>query len=251
MIVGFCTSCMNRRWQLEQTLPVNLELLRGTPHFLAVVDYNSGDDLGPLLRAQDHHRSAGRLLSFRTDEPTSFHMSQAKNTAHRLALRRQPDILFNLDADNVLHRDTMTAIADLFSRKRDVYLHNWSGRWGDGTMGRIAMRAEDWVRLGGYDEAFLPMSWQDADLMTRCRAAGLDYVHDGSGSGRAVANTIEQKLNAVRLPDGARDLSPHRALADFTRANFMLSLRRPIRLRMQDHRRFRGRLDFEDGEVEV
>jgi hypothetical protein len=50
MIVGFCTSCMNRRWQLEQTLPANLELLRGTRHFLALVDYNSGDDLGSFLR---------------------------------------------------------------------------------------------------------------------------------------------------------------------------------------------------------
>jgi hypothetical protein len=251
MIVGFCTSCMNRRWQLEQTLPGNLEVLRGTPHFLAVVDYNSGDDIGSLLRAQDQHRRAGRLLSFRTDEPTSFHMSQAKNTAHRLALRRRPDILFNLDADNFLHRDTLTAIADLFSRKRDAYLHNWSGQWGDGTMGRIAMRAEDWVRLGGYDEAFLPMSWQDADLMTRCRAAGLDYVHDGSGSGRPVANTIEQKLTAVRLPERARDDSPPRALAHFTRANFILSLRRPIRLPMESQHRFRGRLDFGDGDVEI
>jgi hypothetical protein len=192
MIVGFCTSCMNRRWQLEHTLPVNLELLRGTPHFVAVVDYHSVDDLGPFLRAQVEHRRAGRLLTFRTEEPTSFHMSRAKNAAHRLALRRRPHLLFNLDADNFLHRDTLTAIADLFLRRRDVYLHNWSGQWGDGTMGRIAMRAEDWLGLGGYDETFLPMSWQDADLMTRCRAVGLDYVHDSSGSGHPVANTIEQ-----------------------------------------------------------
>ena len=209
MIVGFCTSCMDRRWQLEQTLPANLQLLRGTPHFIALVDFNSRDDLDLMLQGQDEHRRGGRLLSFRTEEPTYFHMSQAKNAAHRLALRRRPDILFNLDADNFLHRDTLTALEDLFSRRQDVYLHNWSGQWGDGTGGRIALRARDWIGLGGYDEAFQPMSWQDSDLMSRCRAAGLDYVHDGSGSGRPVANTIEQKLSALRLPDPARDSSAH------------------------------------------
>jgi len=251
MIVGFCTSCMNRRWQLEQTLPANLELLRGTRHFLALVDYNSGDDLGSFLRTQDEHRRAERLLIFRTSQPASFHMSRAKNTAHRLALRRQPDVLFSLDADNFLHRDTLVAIADLFSRKRQAFLHNWSGRWGDGTMGRIAIRTEDWLRLGGYDEEFLPMSWQDADLMTRCRAAGLQYVHDGAGSGRPVANSIDQKLASVRLPDRMIGASPSRALAHFTEENFIHSLRRPILLDVERQQRFRGHLDFQDAEVEI
>lgn len=251
MVVGFCTSCMDCRWQLEQTLPVNLELMRGTPHFLALVDFNSRDDLDPLLRGQDEHRRAGRLLSFRTEQPTSFHMSQAKNAAHRLAMRRRPDVLFNLDADNFLHRDTLTALADLFSRRQDVYLHNWSGQWGDGSMGRIALRAQDWLRIGGYDETLLPMSWQDADLMIRCRALGLDYVHDGSGSGRPVANTVAQKLSAVRLPDQLRDASVAQALDYLTNTNFMLSLRRPIRLPLEDQRRFRGRLDGGQEEIEI
>jgi hypothetical protein len=251
MIIGFCTSCMNRRWQLEQTLPANLELLRGTPHFLAVVDYNSADDLGACLRAQEPHRRDGRLLTFRTEEPDSFHMSLAKNTAHRLALRRRPDVLFSLDADNFLHRETLTAIDDLFARRRDVYLHNWSGHWGDGTMGRVALRAEDWLRVGGYDETFLPMSWQDADLMTRCRADGLEYVHDSSGCGRPVANTIEQKLASVRRPETLREAPARHTLNHFTEANFIHSLRRPIRLPLAAQRRFRGRVDFGEQEVEV
>jgi hypothetical protein len=250
MVVAFCTSCMNRRWQLAQTLEANLEALGGTDHFLAVVDHNSGDDLPSLLRAQGSHLATGRLLTFRTEEPATFHMSQAKNAAHRLALRRRPDVLFNLDADNFIKADTLTAIEDLFTRKRDVFLHNWSGRWGDGTMGRIALRAEDWVRLGGYDEEFLPMSWQDADLLTRCRAAGLRYVHDGSGSGRPVPNSIAQKLASVRVPDQMSGEQPQQVLAHFTAENFIRSLGRPILQPLESQRRFRGQLNFEE-EVEI
>jgi hypothetical protein len=250
VVVAFCTSCMNRRWQLAQTLAANLEALDGTAHFLAVVDYNSGDDLQSLLRAQGPHLAAGRLLTFRTEEPATFHMSQAKNTAHRLALRRQPDVLFNLDADNFIKADTLTAIQDLFTRKRDVFLHNWSGLWGDGTMGRIALRAEDWVRLGGYDEELLPMSWQDADLMTRCRAVGLRYVHDSSGSGRPVANSVAQKLASVRVPDQVSGEPPQQVLVHFTKENFIRSLRRPILQPLQSQRRFRGLLGF-DEHVEI
>lgn len=251
MVVAFCTSCMNRRWQLEQTLAANLDLLRGTPHFLAVVDYNSGDDLQSLLRAQADHLGAGRLLTFRTDEPATFHMSLAKNTAHRLALRRRPDVLFNLDGDNFINGDTLIAIEDLFSRKRGVFLHNWSGRWGDGTMGRVALRAEDWVALGGYDEEFLPMSWQDADLMTRCRAVGLRYVHDSSGCGRAIANSIDQKLLNVRLPDQAIGGRPDEVLGLFTEENFIRSLGRPVRQSFDSQRRFRGSLDFAETETSI
>src|SRR4051812_929184 len=102
MVIGFATSCMNRRWQLAYTLAHNLDLLRGTGHFLAVVDYGSRDDLQSLLRRFDRDVQLGTLLCFRTETPSRFHMSKAKNTAHRLALRRQPAVLFNLDADNFL-----------------------------------------------------------------------------------------------------------------------------------------------------
>jgi len=114
MVIGFATSCMNRRWQLEQSLPQNLAVLRETDHFLAVVDHGSADGLGKLLERFADDIARGTLLCFRTDVPRHFHASIAKNTAHRLALRRQPTVLFNLDADNFITHETLSLTEETF-----------------------------------------------------------------------------------------------------------------------------------------
>ena len=48
-------------------------------------------------------------------------------------------------------------------------LHQWSGISKDGTYGRISCHRDTFYQLGGYDESFLPMGYQDHDLMMRFR----------------------------------------------------------------------------------
>jgi hypothetical protein len=244
MVIGFATACMNRRWQLEQTLATNLEALADTPHFIALCDYNSADDVGTLVQGVADDVRRGKLLYFRTDEPETFHMSSGKNTAHRLALRRQPDVLFNLDADNHITPDTVALVERVFAADPDSCLHNWDGSWTSGTCGRVALSAARWQELGGYDESLLPVGWQDLDLMFRARGIGLSYTRSDRGVRVPLSNTYAQKIANVALPDDvdgptARE-SYHLAVAN----NMIRSLGRPVRLDWQEQRRFSGLIDF-------
>jgi hypothetical protein len=247
MRIAFCTTCMNRRWQLDETLPVNLRALRGTTAFLALVDFNSGDNLAATVdrKFRDDLRD-GTLLYFRTEQPTSFHASVAKNTAHRLGLRRAADVLFNLDADNFISADVITAVVARFTRDPNTLLHGWSRSWPDGSFGRIGMSATNWHRVGGYDESFEPMGFQDVDLLMRARAAGLKYHLSSDGFPTPVPNAMEDKLAAVHVSPTLRTDDAVRTYKNMGDNNLLHSLTRPIFLDPSEQRRFRGRLNFGD-----
>lgn len=245
MVIGFATSCMNRRWQLEETLARNLQVLRGSPHYLALCDYNSADDVGYLVEQFADDVRRGTLLYFRTTEPRTFHMSSGKNTAHRLALRREPDVLFNLDADNRVTAETITVIESIFGAQIDSCLHNWNRQWSAGTCGRVALSAARWQELGGYDEQFLPVGWQDIDLMYRARAIGLQYQEVNRGVGLAVGNSYADKIANITLPEKLTADSERDTYNLITTSNIVTSLGRPIRLALADQAHFRGVINFE------
>jgi hypothetical protein len=246
VIVGFCTTAMNRRWQIEQTLPVNLARLRETGCFLALCDYNSADDLQAFVRGFDNDLADGTLLYFHTGQPRGYHSSKAKNLAHRLAITRRPDVLFNLDADNYVSDQTLDIVAAALSGAGEACLHNWSTRDDDGSSGRIALRTDTWRRLGGYDETFAPASWQDLDLLMRCRAAGVPYVLDPRGVPPPVPNTMADKVRHLEPPgDGSPPQPPDVRYRDMFRHNVLASLARPSRLPLEQQQRFEGRLNFQ------
>jgi hypothetical protein len=242
--IAFATSCMNRRWQLEYTLASNLRVLADTPHSLALCDYHSGDHVGHLVEELADFVGAGTLVYFRTTEPSSFHMSLAKNTAHRLALRGSPDVVFNLDADNRVTRETIELVERVFGADPDACLHNWDLDPISGTCGRIALAAQRWCELGGYDEELLPMGWQDIDLLTRARAIGLRYLRDQAGLSTPVRNSYGDKLANLHLPEGVEADSGRDLYSRLVHRNLVTSLSRPVRLRIEDQRRFQGQLNF-------
>jgi hypothetical protein len=242
VIVGFATAVMNRRWQVERTLPANLRRLRGTGSFIALVDYNSGDGLLDFVRTFESDLGDGTLLYFRTEEPTHFHSSKSKNLAHRLALTRQPAVLFNLDADNFLGDATLPLVEQTFSPTVEVALHNWTTLPGDGTSGRIALRADSWVGLGGYDEAFAPAAWQDMDLLMRCRAIGLPYVLESGGVPPPVPNSMTVKL--ANLPPANPGEDPAARYLEMWKGNLITSFGRPVRLPFDQQQAFTGSINF-------
>ena len=76
----------------------------------------------------------------------------------------------NLECDNFIH-NSLEAIRS--SRLKIV--HHWSGEIGDGTHGRISVDRDAFYSLGGYDESFYPMGYQDTDFLNR--ALGLSLIH--------------------------------------------------------------------------
>jgi hypothetical protein len=244
MIIGFCTPCMDRRWQMEKTLAQNLEVLRGTPHFLALCNFNSGDGLDEWI--QERHRedqSRGTLVYFHTKVPTMFEASKAKNVAHRLALTRAPDVLFNLDADNFVSAETLRLLSETFSPGEDPFFHQWSQTWIDGSFGRIAMRAATWERLGGYDEALRKMGWVDMDLLVRARAIGLKYRPESGGIKPAIANNFMQKVAKLGVACDTPDTA-QASFRELNKTNMALSFSRPIVHPMADQTKYPGLLNW-------
>ena len=250
MKIAFCTSCMQRKWQIEQTLAHNLEVVRPRGHVIALVDYNSRDGLEEYVKQKFlPDIQQGSLLFFRTDEPTSFHMSIAKNVAHRLGLQSSPDVLFNLDADNYVTPQTIEALTKLFSDQPRSVFHNWSWDGQDGTAGRIALSAADWVLLGGYDESLLPMTVQDIDLLFRARVLGLRYVLNQEIPRPPVANDFNQKVANLQ-PLSPQEDRGDKLFSNLPNLRLMMgdnigrALNRPVLLKHSEQRRFKGSLNF-------
>jgi hypothetical protein len=244
MVVAFCMSAMNRRWQLEATLVPNLAVLRRTGHFLALCDFNSPDGSMDLVRKLSDDIAEGTLLYFRTEEPQRFHHSVAKNLAHRLALLRTPDILFNLDADNFITPQTLEVVAEVLAGDADACLHHCTDHSGDGSAGRIALAASRWKSLGGYDEGLLAGSWEDIDFLYRCRAAGLTYVHRSEGIRPPVPNTMGERIQNIDLPAHQPDCTAGELYQSILKRNILTSFGRPRQLSFRDQRRFAGVINF-------
>ena len=172
MKLSLCITCMNRLYQLRETLPHNLkaiEFLDGVE--LCLVNFNSQDGLDEYIKEHFmHYIESGKLNYFYTKEPEYFHCSIAKNLAHRLG---SGDILYNLDGDNFITETNVNEILGVFANRKKIFLHerrNLSKEdMHDGTYGRIALTRVNFYLLNGYDENLLGASQHDCDLIKRLK----------------------------------------------------------------------------------
>lgn len=202
--ISWCTTCMGRLWQLEQTLGHNLACLRPDEE-ICLVNYNSQDGLDEYIRNNYSDAVAsGQLRYYHTTVPCAFDMAIAKNAAHRLSTGR---VLFNLDADNFIG----TATSDLLRRllvdrpggfvfyegppiDRQVSVEEaWAA-------GRLAFdRYSFFQRLGGYDEAMPGVTHEDTDIFNRAIFGGLTPVVPSARTYRpAVGNSTEDQVKNTR-----------------------------------------------------
>jgi hypothetical protein len=183
--ISLCITSHGRLWQLRQTLFANLALYADNPKVqFVLLNYNSPDDLH-VWAAKNLREfiAAGRLIYVHERTASHFHASKAKNLAHRFGTN---DILFNLDGDN-----WADGVYEVFRERPRRILHLKNGR-DDGTCGRVGMPREWFYRLGGYDESFDPMGYQDNDLFIRGREMGLASIKI-KGWKPAIANTLAEK----------------------------------------------------------
>ena len=168
-VLSFCTTCMRRLWQIQQTLGQNLHDNRELAHCIefVVIDFGTEGLSEWVYKHFEWALETGYLRYLRTDRLRHWHASIAKNTSHCYA---RGDILVNLDCDNFTGRQGAQHILRVFRRfGKDSLYHLWSGVPKDGTYGRLVMHRDTWHALGGYDESFLPMGYQDHDLAMRYR----------------------------------------------------------------------------------
>jgi len=193
--ISFCTTCCNRTSYLQEVFAENAQIIERDPALeWVIVNFGSRDGLDEFMMNRLEQINP-RILYARDAHPKAWHLSIAKNLAHRLGAG---DILVNLDCDNLI-ADAVNRIKIIFRCKVDM-LHMWSGTVGDGTCGRIAVRTPTFFRLGGYDESFYPMGYQDWDLLARAHASGFSVFRGGSSNMRyAIPNTKIQSIENCQI----------------------------------------------------
>ena len=168
MKISFCTTCMGRLHHLKLTLPKNLETAESYPdHEFILLNYGSKDAMHEWcvenLRDQI---SSGRLKYFRTEKPTFFMHSHAKNLACRQATGQ---IIINLDADNYLVPGYVEFAADSLAGGRCIVASHPEDAFGvAGSFGKIAVLKEHFYSVNGYDEDIdYGWGWEDNHFINR------------------------------------------------------------------------------------
>jgi len=207
--IAFCITCKGRTQHLKLTLPKNLADNVSYPDSVFVLlDYNSADDLKEYIQSEHSDALAsGKLVVYSFPSAGVFHMTHAKNMAHRCGMREGGSILVNLDADNFTEPDFSAYIADQFKQEPSGFL--WAkmikGVLPRGINGRIAVSKHAFLNAGGYDERFDSWSHDDRDFNLRLRRLGYQ--------GRQIHPRF---LNAVRHTDKMRFKEyPHRLMESY------------------------------------
>lgn len=172
--ISLCITCMNRLYQLRQTLLQNILDNIDYPNIeICLVNYNSGDGLDDFIKRNfSSYIEKGVLRYIYTKEPKTFHCSKAKNLSHYYATG---DIVCNVDGDNFTGKDFAFYLNYLFNKHKldNVFHFKKHPFWG--TSGRIALTKSDFLKIGGYDEDFYPTGHQDFNLIERAKKNGLQY----------------------------------------------------------------------------
>ena len=194
----FVMALMNRFHQVEQTLIKNLEDNwedRENVEFV-LMDINSKDGFRKWIREQDlsKYTKSGYLRYYETDALDTWHASIGKNTATHQAYGR---IVVTLDCDNFTGYRGGKFVIDHFEKhdyKCVMHQFDWNPQ--NGNFGRIAITKKKFNELGGYDQSFLPMGYQDWDIIKRAEASGCKYI-----------NPTDEEYNDAITNEGGKELS--------------------------------------------
>lgn len=198
--ISFCSTCMNRYEQLKEVLPKNLNDNRKYQKDIEFVLVNFiKDDEGIKIDNWIKNNckndiKSGYLKYLVNYKQNTWHASICKNTAHRYG---NGIALYNLDCDNYLNPDEVSFL--LKQNINDLIYNGWSGKWLDGTAGRICLSAKYFYYLGGYDENFYPSAYQDIDLLKRAEFyLNRKAIQNINFNKIAIKNTKDDNLKNVK-----------------------------------------------------
>lgn len=207
--LSFVMALMNRSHQIEQTLIQNLEDNwndRNDVEFV-LMDVNSKDGFRDWIRKQklEKYTEVGYLRYFEVDSIDKWHASIGKNTAAHQAVGK---IVVTLDCDNFTgYCGGRFLITQFENNDYKCVIHQYDGNPQNGNFGRISMTKEKFNEIGGYDQSFLPMGYQDWDIIKRAEATGCTYVNlKDSEFNRAIENEGKKELSMANTNDEHKKL---------------------------------------------
>ena len=204
--LSFCTGAKNRIDQVKAVLRKNLNDNRPDRKDIEfiLVDFGSTDGLSEWVINNFKRDLKSGYLKFYTVDTDHWHACYCKNTTHYLS---EGHIVVNLDCDNFVGERGAKYVIDKFEEHDDnIVLHQFTGQDQDGSFGRIGMTREVFHDIGGYNQEFLNMGYQDWDIIHRAeKKTGVKYIQDiNAAYAQAVINTKE--LSIANVPDDIKEL---------------------------------------------
>lgn len=194
--ISFCTSIMNRLYQFKHTLYQNIIDSNDISEFI-ICDFSSNDGLKDYLYDNfKNYMDNGKIKYYYIMNVKYWHASVCKNITHNKANGKY---IVNLDCDNFIGKNGDLFLLNKFRENGDnIIIHQSNNIFGSGNAGRISILKNNFISLGGYDESFYPMGYQDIDLIERGRAFGytLLKVNDNND---CLKNTKEESMKYIGL----------------------------------------------------
>jgi hypothetical protein len=193
--ISLCMTCMNRLWQIKQTLHKNIENCKkfGKNIEIILVNFNSKDNLHQWIITNFLREIKDGLLKYYyTKQPDFWHASIAKNTSHFLG---SGNILINLDCDNIISLKEIIFINNYFFKYhiKNIHLLHLENKFTD-KFGRIVISKDFFRYIGGYNEHFLPQTIQDENLIFRYIKTGNVYKNKVFNISKNIENSCSQSI---------------------------------------------------------
>ena len=170
--ISLCTTCMNRLVHLKQTLLKNIFDNQDYENLeFVLLDYNSTDGLEDYVKSNlSVFIEQKKLFYYKTKIPENYNMSHSRNLAFKLA---SGDIVCNIDADNFTGSGFASFVNKVFEDNGDIYLSTHQPILvKKDVLGRICVKKDDFMAVGGYDERMKYYGFDDYDFAGRLEIYG-------------------------------------------------------------------------------
>lgn len=200
MKLSYCTPIRDRLSHLKIVFPVSIRESCGFDVEFIISDAGSEDGLRDwLFSSFPNELESGLVKYFRTPLSEYWEMAKEKNVAHSFA---SGQILCNLDADNVVTKEFNENVFKIFSEDLNSILDFQARENFGGGCGRVALSAENFKRLGGYDESFAEgWGYDDTDIIGRAVALDVKRVFGGGNSLIFVTHSNDLRVKYVKNKD--------------------------------------------------
>ena len=164
-LISYCIPVMGRLNDIENTLKHNLNEASLFSEYIEIIVncFDFDDQTEKYIRKNFNEFLSSGLLKFNRLPPMPYwHFCWAKNS-----FKRHLGGLYyaSLDGDNFITAREIETTINLCKRESERYLmHLFSGRWGDGTSGRIILPSDLYIKHG-YLNTMLPRQFDEMALM--------------------------------------------------------------------------------------
>ncbi|WP_169927065.1 galactosyltransferase-related protein [Mucilaginibacter auburnensis] len=171
---------MNRLHQLKITLPQNITDNEDYEELeFIILDYNSEDGMEEWVQKNfSHYIDNGRLVYYKTNDPSSWSPSHSKNVAFKLATG---DVLCSIWADYYTGKGFANYVNKTFQDFDNIVLtpidfYNTKKNYkpaGD-VLGKVCVKKSDFIKVEGFDERMDRHGFEDYDFINRLEMIGIE-----------------------------------------------------------------------------